>query len=89
MLTVKRAAEILGVSPALIYAACAKGDLRHERFGVRGRGTIRITEEALAEYRERGRVDGGKPSSRPAEAALVFKHLDPTRLASAWGHGSK
>ena len=41
MLTVKQAAEILNVSPGLIYALCAQGKLVHERYGL-GRGTIRI-----------------------------------------------
>lgn len=51
MLTVKQAAERLRISPALLYALCAAGKIRHERHGL-GRGTIRITQEALDEYRK-------------------------------------
>lgn len=50
-LTVKQAAERLGVSVPLIYALCAAKKLRHERHGL-GRGTIRIPVEAIDEYRE-------------------------------------
>jgi len=51
MLTVKQAAERLGISASLVYGLCAAGKLRHERFGL-GRGCIRISEEALLEFRE-------------------------------------
>jgi excisionase family DNA binding protein len=51
MLSVKQAAERLGVSAKLVYALCARGKIAHERHGL-GRGTIRITEEALEECRE-------------------------------------
>ncbi len=52
MLTIKAAAERLGVSPSLLYGLCRAGKIRHERFGL-GRGTIRIPPEALDEYRRR------------------------------------
>lgn len=51
MFTVKQAAEQLGVSVGLVYGLCAAGKIRHERFGL-GRGTIRISEEAMEEYRQ-------------------------------------
>jgi excisionase family DNA binding protein len=59
MLTVKAAAERLGVSPALIYALVAARKIRHERHGLR-RGAIRIPEDALDEYRARCTVDVGE-----------------------------
>ncbi len=66
MLTVKQAAEILSVSPGLIYALCAQGKLEHERYGL-GRGTIRIAESALIAFRAGAircrRFDG--PRSQP------------------------
>lgn len=52
MLTVTKAAERLGISPALVYALCAARKIRHERHGL-GRGKIIITDEALEEYRKR------------------------------------
>jgi excisionase family DNA binding protein len=50
MFTVRLAAEALGVSTKLIYSLCAAGMIRHERHGI-GRGTIRIPQDALDEYR--------------------------------------
>lgn len=44
--TVKRAAELLGVSKSLVYALVASGQLPSYRVGI-GRGTIRIEEEAV------------------------------------------
>ena len=56
MLTVKQAAQKLGVSQALIYALVSARKIRHERHGLR-RGAIRIPEEALDEYRCRRTVE--------------------------------
>jgi excisionase family DNA binding protein len=81
MLTVKRAAEILNVSPGLVYALCAQGKLEHERFGI-GRGTIRIAESALADFRA-----GARPATHVKSAprtSASFKHLDRERLMRAW-----
>jgi excisionase family DNA binding protein len=91
VLSVKRAAELLGVSAALVYALCAAGKIRHERHGL-GRGTIRIPLEALEEYRKSCTVGVTPPStSAPASsgppAAPGFSELDPRRLARAWGKG--
>lgn len=46
MLTVKDAARRLGISAALVYALCREGRIAHQRYGL-GRGTLRISEEAL------------------------------------------
>jgi excisionase family DNA binding protein len=62
-LTVKQAAERLGVSPSLVYGLCAAGKIRHERHGL-GRGCIRIPPEALEHYRRAAEV---KPADAPAE----------------------
>jgi excisionase family DNA binding protein len=69
-LTVKEAAERLGVSDKLVYALCAAGKIVHERYGL-GRGTIRIPLEALEEYRKKARVEHGAPTPAP------LKHLSP------------
>jgi excisionase family DNA binding protein len=72
-LTVKQAAQRLGVSAKLVYALCAAGQIAHERHGL-GRGTIRIPEDALEEYR--GRAAGRWPGPPPAP----LRHLShPTR----------
>ena len=50
-LTVREVSERLGVSKSLIYEWIQGGVLECLRFGREGkRGTIRITEEALAEF---------------------------------------
>jgi excisionase family DNA binding protein len=50
LFSVAEAAELLAVSPATVYALCARKRVRHERHG-QGRGTIRIPAEAIEEYR--------------------------------------
>jgi excisionase family DNA binding protein len=70
MLSVKQAAERLGISPALVYALCASKRIAHERHGL-GRGTIRIPEEAIAAYRKEGTVG----AERGGAAPLPLKHL--------------
>ena len=62
MFTVKQAAEKLGVSQALIYALVSARKIRHKRHGL-GRGAIRITEDALDEYRGRCTVNAVIPAS--------------------------
>ena len=71
MLTVKQAAEHLGISASLVYGLCAAGKIRHERHGL-GRGTIRIPTEALDEYRKSAEV---KPA---AAVALTHIRLSPS-----------
>ena len=59
MLTVKEVADALCTSPSLVYALCKEGRIRHERHGLR-RGTIRISEAALDEYRQAAVVSPGE-----------------------------
>ena len=68
-MTVKQAAERLGISPSLLYALAKAGKIAHERHGLK-RGRIIIREEALEEYR-RGCVRDGRPEAAPPG----FKHL--------------
>lgn len=51
-MSVKQAADSLGVSHALVYALCSARRIRHERHGL-GRGKIVIPPDALDEYRRR------------------------------------
>jgi excisionase family DNA binding protein len=73
LLTVKEAAVVLTISDALVYALCASGKLRHERFGV-GRGTIRIPVDAIEEYRRRC-SQGGQEVPCRVEKARPGRHL--------------
>jgi excisionase family DNA binding protein len=54
---VREVATKLEVSSSLVYLLISEGRLRCTRHGLK-RGTIRISEEQLAEYRERA---NGKP----------------------------
>lgn len=69
-MTVKQAAQRLGLSPSLIYSLCAFGVIKHTRHGRPGRrGCIRISEEAIAEYQASCRVEP------PPAPAMELKHL--------------
>lgn len=82
-LTVKEAAQALRVSPALVYALCAQGRLGHERHGL-GRGTIRISREALANYQRLAQA-GPSPKLDSARSGNGgYYELDAKRLAVAW-----
>jgi excisionase family DNA binding protein len=74
LLTVKEVAARLGVSTKLVYALCAGGKIVHERHGL-GRGTIRISEEAVEAYRRAARVEHGA-------APAPLKHLSPPPRAA-------
>jgi excisionase family DNA binding protein len=72
-MTVKDAARRLGLSPSLIYSLCAFGVIKHTRHGRPGtRGTIRISEEAIAEYQASCQVE----QSAVPLAITRFKHLN-------------
>jgi excisionase family DNA binding protein len=45
LLTVREAAERLGISPSLVYGLCARRGLCHDQYGL-GRGKILIAEDA-------------------------------------------
>ena len=67
-MTVKQAADRLGVSPQIVYGSCASRLLRHSRIGL-GRGEIAISEEPIAEYlkgREVGPANAEPPPSPSA-----------------------
>lgn len=67
-MTVRQAAERLGISASLVYALCRDGVLKHFRHGRPGkRGTIRIPEQAVAEYIA--------SCERRPYAAMELKHL--------------
>ena len=75
LLTVREAAERLGISPGLVYGLCARKRLRHERYGL-GRGVIKIPEDAIDEFRRS--VTIGEPDEdvpKKQAAPLKLKHL--------------
>ncbi len=77
MLTVKTAAEKLGVSETLVYGWCASGQLVHLRLGGKGkRGAIRIEEADLAAFLASCR-QGEQPEIPPTPKAppLKLKYL--------------
>lgn len=67
LLSVRAAAERLGISTGTLYALCAARKIRHERHGL-GRGRIKIPEDALDEYRTQVTVTaraGPRQASEP------------------------
>ena len=84
VLTVKKAAEQLGISPDTIYGLCAAKKLRHERIGL-GRGRICIPEDAIEEYRKRVTVGVEEALKPPPPATLKLRHvsLRPFALSKA------
>jgi excisionase family DNA binding protein len=69
-MTVKQAAQRIGISTSLLYDLCALGIIKNTRHGRPGkRGTIRISEEAIAEYQASCRVE-----QRPFPS-MELKHL--------------
>ena len=86
LLTVKQAAELLGISPSLVYALIAARQIRHERYGL-GRGCIRIELAAVEEYRLSRSIDvGAESSAHPKKnpSSAGFAMLDGERLKQAW-----
>ena len=80
-MTVRQVAERLGVSQALVYALVSAGKIVHERHGL-GRGTIRVSEEALEAYRRSRSVGmqaeeakGLPPPVRPGRREPRLKRL--------------
>jgi excisionase family DNA binding protein len=72
--SVIEAAQVLGVSTGTVYGLCSRRRIRHERHGL-GRGTIRIPEDAIEEYRRSVTVaaEGGEPLS-PQRSLHDVKH---------------
>lgn len=78
--SVSEAATELGISSALVYALCASKRIRHERHGL-GRGIIRISEEAIEEYRRSVTVGpAGRGSAVAAPARRVVPKLSHLKL---------
>lgn len=75
LLSVREAAQRLGVSPPLVYRLCSARRLRHERIGLR-RGRIRIPEEAIEEYRRSVTVGASRAVPDPTRPRVrKLRHL--------------
>ena len=75
LFTVKETAAQIGISPALVYALIARRKIRHERHGL-GRGTIKIPEDAIEEYRRAVTVASEVVPVVPVPAGgRRYKHL--------------
>lgn len=76
LLSVREAAERLGVSADTVYGLCSAGKIAHARVGL-GRGKIKISEEALAAYLTAASPPPkGPPHVRAAPRRSVkLKHL--------------
>jgi excisionase family DNA binding protein len=78
--SVAETARVLGVAASTIYALCSSKRIRHERIGL-GRGTIRIPEDAIEEFRQSVTVEAAtgrdsQPVSAPRQKVRpVFKHI--------------
>ncbi len=76
LLTTEEVARRLSVSRSLVYELVVKGKLPHHRVGV-GRGTIRISEDDVAEFlrccRIETREETDKNRMRPSRVKL--RHL--------------
>ena len=67
-MTVKQAAERIGISISLVYILCHEGMIRHTRHGRTGkRGTIRISEEAAREYQASCEMEPGVEDDAPLQ----------------------
>ena len=77
MITVKTAAERMGISDSLVYELCACGSLRHVRIGRPGsRGCIRITDADIEAFLASQKVGGDAPArAPPRQQKKVFKHI--------------
>ncbi len=75
MYTVKEAAKRIGISQSLLYELISLGLIRHSRYGRPGkRGTIRIDEQAIEEYRT-ACEQGALPKPPPARRKVTLENL--------------
>ena len=89
LLTVKQVAEMLSISPSMVYDLVSLSKIRCFRIAGRGRGTLRFAEEMVAEYLSSALqgIDATPLPSAPTSSgswAAPFSELDPDRLRRAW-----
>lgn len=74
LLTVAETALQLRLSRGMVYTLCQRGELRHERHGLR-RGKILIPQDAIDEYRQAMTRPVQNRSAAPRDAGYQLKHL--------------
>ena len=73
--SVRETAKDLAVSVATVYGLCSRRLIRHQRIGL-GRGTIRIPEDAIEEYRRGVTVSAAEATPAPQPRRIVtLSHL--------------
>ncbi len=85
MLRPRDIAERLKISLSKAYDLLSRNEIQHFKIG----GSVRCTEEQLAEYLESCR-HGRRPGPvdarlKPTKPQGTFKHLKGQRLLDAWG----
>ncbi len=76
MLTVKAAAERMGISGSLVYELCACGLLSHVRIGRPGsRGCIRITDADINAFLSSQKIERVSTKALPPNQRKAFKHV--------------
>jgi excisionase family DNA binding protein len=75
VLSVKQAAERLGVSMQTVYVLRAAHRLRHSRVGL-SHGAIRIPEDAIAEYLKAGEAPRIESAMLRDELLALARHLE-------------
>ena len=78
LLTIKDVAKRLAISTSLAYDLVHKEKILPTRVG-NGRGTIRVTEEALKQYIERQTVVLPAPTVNRQTARQKLEHLQPKK----------
>jgi excisionase family DNA binding protein len=74
VLTVRQAAERLGISQSLVYSLIAGRKLRYCRVG-NGRGRLRIPEDAIGEYLARCTFETEEERKPSSASTPKLKHL--------------
>ena len=74
LLSVRETAESLDISRGTVYALCSAKLIRHERYGL-GRGTIKIPEDAIDEYRQSVTIEKQPAARSSPPAPIRLKHL--------------
>jgi len=80
--TIKEAAEYLSVSVQTVHNLKNSGALQVISVGV-SKG-FRVEEDELLRFLKARREHPGKNAPPPSKKSLPFKHLDGSRLLSAW-----
>lgn len=81
MLSVKQAAEILGIAPKSVYVLIKRKKIAYHQYGGRN-GTIRFSEDDLRDFLEASRVEPEKPvrEQKPEPEVTPAPKLKPPKV---------